>query len=104
MTRIRDGDIEKGGIRNGFLLLDKSFCSTCPSREYGLFHCTGSDSLSEVSEEKIRLSFKKKEMIFQAQEIVTGFYCIEKGLVRIILRYVWKIQSHVISPKKQFCG
>lgn len=37
MTRIRDGDIEKGGIRNGFLLLDKSFCSTCPSREYGLF-------------------------------------------------------------------
>ncbi|MBP6738978.1 MAG: Crp/Fnr family transcriptional regulator [Leptospiraceae bacterium] len=79
---IRDGDKEKGGIRNGYLLLDKTFCSTCPSRDYGVFHCAGLDSLSEVSEEKVRLNFKKKEMVFHAQEIVTGFYCIEKGLVR----------------------
>jgi CRP-like cAMP-binding protein len=63
-------------------LLDKSFCSTCPSRDYGVFDCAGLDSLSEISEEKVRLNFKKKEIIFQAHEIVTGFYCIEKGLVR----------------------
>ena len=63
-------------------MLDKSFCSTCPSRDYGVFDCAGLDSLSEISEEKVRLNFKKKEIIFQAHEIVTGFYCIEKGLVR----------------------
>jgi len=63
-------------------LLDKSFCANCSSREYGVFDCAGLDSLSEISEEKVRLNFKKKEIIFQAHEIVTGFYCIEKGLVR----------------------
>ena len=105
MTRIRDGDIEKGGIRNGFLLLDKSFCSTCPSREYGLFHCAGSDSLSEVSEEKIRLSFKKKEMIFQAQEIVTGFYCIEKGLVRTYKASVGgRVQTFQLASRGKWVG
>lgn len=63
-------------------MLDKSFCSSCTSREFGVFHCVGADSLKIVSEEKVRINFKKKEIIFQANDIITGFYCIEKGLVR----------------------
>ena len=61
---------------------DKVKCQNCLSREHGVFKCVGSKTLDTISEEKSFLNFKKKDVIFKEHEKITGFYCIQSGLVR----------------------
>jgi len=84
---------------------DKLVCISCASREYGVFKCVGVQTLTEVSQEKISLSFKKKDVIFKENEKVTGFYCMETGLVRTYkTSAVGKIQTFQIVSKGKWLG
>lgn len=57
-------------------------CIDCSSRNNGVFKCVAISTLEELNKEKSTLKFKKKQMIFQENEKVTGFYCIKSGVVR----------------------
>lgn len=84
---------------------DKLVCASCASREYGVFKCVGSQTLTEVSQEKISLIFQKKDIIFRENENVTGFYCMETGIVRTYkTSKVGKIQTFQIVSKGKWLG
>ncbi len=61
---------------------DKVKCANCLSKEHGVFKCVGEATLDEVSSDKSFLQFKKKDIIFKESEKMSGFYCIQSGLVR----------------------
>jgi CRP/FNR family transcriptional regulator len=86
-------------------LLGSLICSNCSSREYGAFKCVGTQTLNGVSEEKIALSFKKKDIIFKEHEKVTGFYCIESGVIRTYKTSpAGKIQTFQIASRGKWVG
>ncbi len=86
-------------------MLTPLICSNCSSREYGVFKCVGTDTLTGVSAEKISLSFKKKDIIFKEHEKVTGFYCIQKGVIRTYkTSLTGKIQTFQIASRGKWVG
>ena len=86
-------------------MLGTLICSQCSSREYGAFKCVGTQTLNGVSEEKISLSFKKKDIIFNEHEKVTGFYCIENGVIRAYRTALsGKIQTFQMVSRGKWLG
>ncbi len=57
-------------------------CINCTSRQYSIFKNVDSETLNSLSKKKVINSYSKKEILFQKDEKVTGFYCIKEGLVR----------------------
>lgn len=61
---------------------DKVKCANCSSKEHGVFKCVGEATLNEVSSDKTFFQYKKKDVIFKENDKMSGFYCIQSGLVR----------------------
>ena len=57
-------------------------CSSCSSKEYGVFKCASPTALDKIYGDKSHLQFKKKDIIFKEHEKMNGFYCIQTGVVR----------------------
>ena len=84
---------------------DNIDCKKCESREFGVFKCVGSKTLESVSKKKTFLDKKKKEIIFKEHDKVSGFYCIQSGLVRTYkLAGTGKEQTFQIASRGKWLG
>lgn len=83
----------------------KSHCASCSSRDHGTFRCVNSDTMENVSREKITIHYKKKDIIFRENEQVNGFYCIKSGLARIYkTTNTGKEQTFQIASRGKWLG
>lgn len=59
-------------------------CLNCKSRQYSVFNNVDSETLNSLSKSKVLYTYSKKEVIFNKDDKVDGFYCIKDGLVRTL--------------------
>ncbi|MFH0759259.1 MAG: Crp/Fnr family transcriptional regulator [Bacteroidota bacterium] len=59
------------------------FCDSCVIRTYPLFRHLDKEELQEVSLNKITESYKRSSIIYQEGNRMKGFYCVQKGIIKI---------------------
>ncbi len=60
-----------------------TFCDSCIIRTYPLFLHLGEEELQEVSLNKITESYKRGSIIYHEGTRMKGFYCVQKGIIKI---------------------
>lgn len=68
------------------MIYDKSFdmtCDSCTIRTHLLFRHLDPQELQEISLNKITESYKRGSIVYQEGNRMKGFYCIQKGIVKI---------------------
>jgi CRP-like cAMP-binding protein len=58
-------------------------CDSCTIRTHPLFRHLDSQELQEISLNKITESHKRGSIIYQEGNRMKGFYCVQKGIVKI---------------------
>jgi CRP-like cAMP-binding protein len=58
-------------------------CDSCIIRAYPLFRHLGPQELQEISLNKITETFKRGSIIYQEGNRMKGFYCVQKGIIKI---------------------
>lgn len=59
-------------------------CLNCKSRQHSVFKNVDSETLNSLSDFKVLNSYTKKEIMFEKDKLVEGFFCVKKGLVRTL--------------------
>ena len=68
------------------MLYDETFdisCEACTIRTHPLFRHLDSQELQEISLNKITESHKRGSIIYQEGNRMKGFYCVQKGIIKI---------------------
>ena len=58
-------------------------CDSCTIRTYPLFSHLGPQELHEISLNKITETYKRGSIIYQEGNRINGFYCVQKGIIKI---------------------
>jgi CRP-like cAMP-binding protein len=58
-------------------------CESCTIRTHPLFRHLGPEELQEISLNKITESHKRGSVVYEEGNRIKGFYCVQKGIVKI---------------------
>ncbi len=58
-------------------------CDSCTIRTHPLFSHLDEEELQEISLNKITESYKRGSIIYQEGNRMKGFYCVQKGIIKI---------------------
>ena len=58
-------------------------CESCTIRTHPLFRHLGPEELQEISLSKITESYKRGSVVYEEGNRIKGFYCVQKGIVKI---------------------
>ncbi|MFO7670617.1 MAG: Crp/Fnr family transcriptional regulator [Bacteroidales bacterium] len=58
-------------------------CDSCMNKSHHLFRNLSNEELQEISLNKITESFKRGSVIYREGTRMKGFYCVQKGIVKI---------------------
>ena len=80
-------------------------CINCKSRQHSIFNNVDTETLNSLSKTKVLQTYSKKEILFEKDEEVTGFYCIKQGLARTMRNSkIGKEQTFDLATEGKWLG